>query len=853
LWEKHISSSNLRFKIQFKVKFMDQRNRSISYVQIVKREDFEKLFDIFKEFWDTRSNNYHITPVEEIIYSFKFINDSDPLKNDKKVINRDSRCIEHKPFAFHGYNLPTTMDLYEWGDVIFNNNYSEATIYKKDSKGIYFVKLHNNYYESKFTVGDTTLFTFRDQIENVYDLTEFTRELNNHLYKLYNNEVIFKKIKRSVNFMKKSSKSITVSSKFLTMDFETRTINDVMSVICVSIYDGKNISSFYIDNYKNSEDLIKSSIKSILIRKYNNCKVYFHNFSNFDAVFLLRILSEISNDKLKPIIRDERVIDLKFNYGKNNIYKIYFRDSLLLLPCSLRELGKSFDVDVKKGLFPYKFINEINVPLNYIGKVPGINMFEGLSLKQYSNYSEDFNNDWNLKKELITYCETDVISLWKIIAKFQLRIFKYFTVDVLLYPTLSSLALGIYRSNFMDEKDRIPVILGNMYNDLKRSYTGGSVDVYKPSGENIYRYDVNSLYPYVMKNSPMPVGTPYYFEGNIFDVDKDAFGFFNVKVVSPKHIKHPILQVRLNTGDGVRTVCPIGSWSGMYFSEEIKNAEKYGYKFEVLNGYLFEKCYIFNGYVDFLYDIKRTSVQKSADYIISKLLLNSLYGRFGMSPEIENHIIIDSDCEDEYCDNDKYSVRDILEFNNGKELISYIKRSDYDIDYDKSVNISVAISSAITAYSRIHMSKFKNLDDIILFYSDTDSLDFSKPLNNKFIGEELGKLKLEHVFNKAVYLAPKVYGAITSEGKQHVIIKGLKFEGEENHIKYEQLVPLLNKDSKLKVKNEKWYKNWNDGNLTINEEVYTIMTTENKRKFVYASDNKIIDTTPIELCNGIIV
>jgi len=47
-----------------------------------------------------------------------------------------------------------------------------------------------------------------------------------------------------------------------------------------------------------------------------------------------------------------------------------------------------------------------------------------------------------------------------------------------------------------------------MFNDIKQGYTGGSVDVYKPTGQHIYRYDVNSLYPYVMKSYPMPVGNP---------------------------------------------------------------------------------------------------------------------------------------------------------------------------------------------------------------------------------------------------------------------------------------------------------------------------------------------------------
>ena len=56
--------------------------------------------------------------------------------------------------------------------------------------------------------------------------------------------------------------------------------------------------------------------------------------------------------------------------------------------------------------------------------------------------------------------------------------------------------------------------MDSMYEFLVQGYTGGSVDVYKPIGENIYRYDVNSLYPYVMREFPMPVGNITYFEGS---------------------------------------------------------------------------------------------------------------------------------------------------------------------------------------------------------------------------------------------------------------------------------------------------------------------------------------------------
>ena len=101
--------------------------------------------------------------------------------------------------------------------------------------------------------------------------------------------------------------------------------------------------------------------------------------------------------------------------------------------------------------------------------------------------------------------------------------------------------------------------------------------------------------------------------------------------------------MRVKTKNGIRTISPKGNWTGVYLSEEIYNAMKYGYSFKVLRGYLFEKSYIFSDYVDRLYSLKQNSSKDSSDYIISKLLLNSLYGRLGMNPEMENHLIIESD------------------------------------------------------------------------------------------------------------------------------------------------------------------------------------------------------------------
>lgn len=261
---------------------------------------------------------------------------------------------------------------------------------------------------------------------------------------------------------------------------------------------------------------------------------------------------------------------------------------------------------------------------------------------------------------------------WKIFKEFQIKIFRRFSVDVNNYPTLSSLAFAIYRVNYL-KNDTIPCISKNLYNDLKQSYTGGSVDVYKPKGDNIYRYDVNSLYPSVMAKYPSPIGKIREFSGNILDYDKDAFGFFNVKVEAPKNLKVPILQTRVKTSTGYKTVAPLGSWEGWYFSEEIKNATLYGYKFEVVSGYLFDKGFIFKEYVEDLYNLKQNSLKDSPDYIISKLLLNGLYGRFGMSPIRENNIIIkDKLSFDKFIIEN--NVTNTISLGDDIEIVKYIKK-----------------------------------------------------------------------------------------------------------------------------------------------------------------------------------
>jgi hypothetical protein len=131
-----------------------------------------------------------------------------------------------------------------------------------------------------------------------------------------------------------------------------------------------------------------------------------------------------------------------------------------------------------------------------------------------------------------------------------------------------------------------------------------------------------------------------------------------------------------------------------------------------------------------------------------------------------------------------------------------VKNTENINEEDNSThNINVGIASAITAYSRIHMSIFKNNPLINLYYSDTDSVYTDSELDPAFIDNKaLGKLKLENVCNKAIFLAPKVYYLETENGKIIYKVKGLKHEIELTKSDFEQL---LYKDSYLQKQQSK--------------------------------------------------
>jgi hypothetical protein len=136
--------------------------------------------------------------------------------------------------------------------------------------------------------------------------------------------------------------------------------------------------------------------------------------------------------------------------------------------------------------------------------------------------------------------------------------FDRYQLNINKFSTLSSLAFGIFRAHFLKDS-KIPLITGQILSDIRQGYFGGATDMYLPSGNTIFTYDVNSLYPFVMANFPMPIGKIRFFEGNILDIMKKPFGFFEVEITTPTDLKIPIILTRVTKKGQTSTMAPLGA------------------------------------------------------------------------------------------------------------------------------------------------------------------------------------------------------------------------------------------------------------------------------------------------------
>lgn len=866
-FQNFIESENFKDEkigIVTKVKTMEGNTLTIGLKYAI---DFKKSEDVINYVNHIKNRSSQIISwysqdnIVSIIFIYSKISENDYTRIKTKILLKENKSNRNLLKINLPFNIPLNNKYKEWGHV------TEEINGLLKIEGINFNPnlLDNIYILIKKTNKTENLVTFNNKNDNsvLFYFTDCLKQ--NQLIRYYNNKkfyienesvLLYLNNNNKTDYIKKlkaSTKNI-ITSKLMTLDIETYlNSNKEMHLYCVSTYDGSIKTSYYLNDYKNTNDLLNKMFRNLFVKANNGKYIYIHNSSEFDLIFILKHLVQLNYVEVNPVMRDGKFINLEIKYSAKNSntlrYSLTLRDSILLLPSSLENLAKSFKVNTGKGIFPYSFVAENN--LDYKGEVPLYKYFDNkkVSINDYNLYKDSFKNKvWNLKKETIKYCEQDTVVLFNVIENFGNQIFKKFKVSIYLTPTLPSLAFRIYRTQYL-KSNSIPILTDKYYNDLVNAFFGGHCDVYIPSSsdKNIYCYDVNSLYPYAMKTSLFPTKLLTYFIGDISKdnyynnllLEKKVLGIFKVKVQAPLSLKHPILPIK--TGD--TTVYGVGTWTGWYFSEEINLAKNLGYNFEILSGYIFKGEYLFEEYVNTMNKMKENSEKNSPDYTIAKLLLNSLYGRFSMNPQLLNHIILDlnSKAYVDFINKIKFENIDSEIKLGSKVLISYYQN---DTIIDSNLNVNIAIGLATSSYARIHMSQFKNNPNLNLYYTDTDSIYTDQPINSSLIDDKkLGYMKLEHILTDFVAIAPKVYGGITNNGLEFTKVKG--FKDSVSLLQLKSLLSNKDKEGQLKLMHQKWINQTSNSLIKVKDSEYNLKPTTNKRELIFrnnffvGTDNKV--------------
>ena len=534
--------------------------------------------------------------------------------------------------------------------------------------------------------------------------------------------------------------------KCFTADFETTTDENDCRVWAFALCEIGNPENFI---YGNSLD----EFMEFCANPKENYKIYFHNIK-FDGCFILDWITshgyEFIEDKKEredctytTLITDMNVfysieVFFRVNRKSHRTNKVTFYDSLKILNFSVEQIAKDFDLSIRKLTLDYHEKREI-------GHI--------------------------LTPEEIDYIRNDV----EIMARALDIMFK----QDLKKMTIGSDALHYYKTLQPKFKRLFPHVENSIDEEIRQSYKGGFTYLnpkYKEKQiENGLVLDVNSEYPAMMHSMNgrlLPVGVPIQFEGEYQYDEIYPLYIINLSCMFElKKGKIPSIQIKhsldyqqneyLESSKGLITDLTLTSVDYKLFQENYNI--KYlnfngGYKFQATTG-------IFDEYIDYwtAQKIQAKKEKNSSLYRISKLMLNSLYGKFAISTKstLKKPLMKDG-------------------------IVKYI---DYAGKERKS--IYCAISSFITSYGRDYIIRssqkirdwsLNKYGEDFYVYSDTDSIhlriqDEEDDLNDlksflEIDDYKLGAWKPESTFKRGAYIRQKCYIEEGYDDKLNVVIAG---------------------------------------------------------------------------------
>ena len=525
-------------------------------------------------------------------------------------------------------------------------------------------------------------------------------------------------------------------------DFETTTDENDCRVWAYSLCNIEDPSDF---KYGTSIDDFFDFCKDYL----HNYKIWFHNLK-FDGVFIIDYLlthgftwikdkKERSDNTFTTLVTDMGQfysIVVYFNIKGHRINKVEFFDSLKIFPnFSVEKVAEGFKLPIHKLKIDYKKYRSVG-------------------------YELDDNE--------IAYIRNDV--------EIMSRGLKEMFSRGLTRMTIASDAIKSLRDTFVNFREIFPILPLDVDKDIRQSYRGGFTylnDKWKETliGEGIV-LDVNSLYPSCM-SSPyeMPYGMPIPFESKY---EEDKIYPLYVQSLSCsfklKPNKIPCIQIRndfsfipneyVKSTDGkiIDLYLTKPDFELFFEQYDVKNITyNGGWKFMSGVGY-------FDRYINYWTEqkIKAGKEGNAPLRLISKLMLNSAYGKLGSSGEGRQ--------KRPYLSSEGV-VKFTLLPKEEKETF-YIPAACFITAYGR--NRTIRTAQAVTDYT------LKKYGEDRFYYADTDSIHAS--LTDEDLEElkdiikiddfKLGYWAKEAEFSRAYYIRQKCY-IEEIENKTEVTVAGL--------------------------------------------------------------------------------
>ena len=228
--------------------------------------------------------------------------------------------------------------------------------------------------------------------------------------------------------------------------------------------------------------------------------------------------------------------------------------------------------------------------------------------------------------ELMTYCAQDTRVLGTLIKKHIAFLKEHDLGNFKL--TIAGQAFGAYRHRFMTKQILVHTY-ENVLNMELASYRGGRCEVFQMGKhDNIYKLDINSMYPYIMRENVFPnkLISNNVVNAGLDDVENLIDEGTYVLAECDVSLKQPAIAVKKE-----KLFFPIGNIRQTLTSPEIKLLLDNPDIGEIVNIHdcaSYTQTELFKEYVDYFYNIKQND-SNPAYQAMAKLFLNSLYGKFG--------------------------------------------------------------------------------------------------------------------------------------------------------------------------------------------------------------------------------